>query len=95
MQGPLKHLVWGGGGGGGGAPQHIGLAIDMPTEQEVCFVAEPNIIQKVGILFDLVLEPPAHHNAFCHVSWCEFMLDLDPVWVQLKVLDQESLHCRT
>jgi len=87
LQGPLKHLVW-----GLCAPEHIVLAIDMPTEQKVCFVTEPNIIKKVRVLFDLVLEPPAHHNTFCHVSWCEFMLDLDPVWVKMNILDQDSLH---
>ena len=68
------------------------LAIDMAREQEECFVAEPNIIKKVRILFDLVFEPLAHYNTFFHVSWCEFMLDLDPVWVQLKILDHDSLH---
>ena len=68
------------------------LAIDMAREQEVCFIAEPNIIKKVRILFDLVFEPLAHHSTFFHVSWCEFMLDLDPVWVQLKILDHDSLH---
>ena len=89
VQGPLKNLVW-----GLCTPKHIILAIDMARGQEVCFVAESNIIKKVRILFDLVLEPPAHHNTFCHVSCCEFMLNLDPVWVQMKILDHDSLHRR-
>ena len=47
------------------------------------------------ILLDLVLEPPAHHNTFCNVSLCELMLDTDCVWVQMKILDKDSLHWRT
>ena len=29
---------------------------------------------------------------FVHVSWCEFTLDLDSVWVELKILFLDSLQ---
>ena len=44
------------------------------------------VSDRVNILFILHFEPPAHHQTFVHVSWCEFMLDLDFVWVQLNIL---------
>ena len=55
VHGLLKHLVW-----GFCAPIHT-YCIDRSTEPEVCFVAEPNIIKEVRILFNLILKPLAHH----------------------------------
>ena len=81
---PLKHLAW-----GLHAPEPIVLAIGVPREQKVCLIAEPKIIKEFRFLFDLVLGSPAHHNTFCYVSWCEFLFYLDPLWVQMKVLDQD------
>ena len=42
MQWPLKHHMW-----SFCAPIHTSIAIDMFTEPEVCFVAEPNNIKEV------------------------------------------------
>ena len=69
---PLRPLVW-----GLCTPEHIVLAIYVPREQKVPLIAEPNIIKECTFLFDLVLEPSAHHNICCPVSWCEFFLYLD------------------
>ena len=44
------------------------------------------MLKEFRFLFDLVLALPAHHNTFCHVSWYEFLLCLDPLWVQMKIL---------
>ena len=66
VQGPLKHLVC-----GFCAPVDTVITIDMFTEPEMYFVAEPNIIKEVRVLFNLVLKPPAHHQTFFHcVSLC-------------------------
>ena len=56
VQGSLKHLVW-----CFCAPEHTVIAINMSTESEVCFIAEPNLIKEVRILFNLILEQLAQH----------------------------------
>ena len=85
VQGPLKHLVW-----GFCILVHTLIAIDMSTEPEVCFVAELSI-DEVRNLFNLVWTTGSSQNVF-HVRLCEFMLDLDSVWVQLKILLWDSLQ---
>ena len=64
VSGPLKHLAR-----SLYAPEPIVLAIDVPREQKVCLIAEPNIIKEFRFLLNLVLGSPAHHNTFCHVLW--------------------------
>ena len=44
-----------------GVPIHTVIATEMSIEPEVCLYAEPNIIKEVRILFNLDLEPAAHH----------------------------------
>ena len=61
----------------------------------MCIITEPNIIKEFRFLFDNVLGSPAHHNTFCNVSWCEFLFYLDPLWVEMKILDQGSLQWST
>ena len=77
------------------APEPIALAIDVPKEQEMCLIAETNVIKEFRLLFNLVLGSPAHHSTFCHVSWYVFFLYLDPLWVQMKILDEDSLQWST
>ena len=86
VPGPLKHLPW-----GLYVSEPIVLATNVPREPKLCLIAEPNIIKEFRFIFDPVLGSLAHHNRFCHVNWCEFLLYLDPLWVQMKILDQESL----
>ena len=43
------------------------------------------MLKEFRFLFDLVLELPTY-NRFCYVSWCEFLLHLNPLWVQMKIL---------
>ena len=51
VQGLLKHLIC-----TFYSPVHTVIAIDMSTEPDMCFVAKPNTIKKVRILFNIVLE---------------------------------------
>ena len=37
-------------------------------------------------------KPLAYLNTFCHVVLCESLFDLDSVWVQLKVILQDSVN---
>ena len=71
------------------------LAIDVPKEHEMSLIAEPNIIKEFRLPFDLVLGSPSHHSTFCYVSWCDFLLYLDPLWVRMKILDEDSLRWST
>ena len=43
------------------------------------------MLKEFRFLFDLVLGLPGHHNKFCHVSLCETLFYLDPLWVQMKI----------
>ena len=61
------------------------FAIDMSWQQKMRFVREPNMIQKVWIVFDCVTKPFTHCNTFCHVSLCELLLYLDLVRIQMKI----------
>lgn len=42
-----------------------------------------------GFFFILSLK---YHKMFFHISWWKFMVDLDLVWVQLRILLQNSLQ---
>ena len=44
------------------------------------------MLKEFRFLFDLVFGLPAPHKIFCHVSWCEFLLYLGLLWVQVKIL---------
>ena len=44
------------------------------------------MLKECRLLFDLVFGLPGHHNKFCHMSWCEFLFYLDPLWVQMKII---------
>ena len=43
------------------------------------------MLKEFSFLFNLVLGLAAHYT-FCHVSWCEFLLYLDPLLVQVKIV---------
>ena len=59
------------------------------------FITEPYILKKIWTFFNLAFEPLAHLNSFCHVILCESLFDLDSVWVQLKVILQDSVNGST
>ena len=57
----------------------------MSWQQKMRFLREPNMIQKVWIVFDCVTKPFTHCNMFCHVSLCGLLLYLDLVRIQMKI----------
>ena len=44
------------------------------------------MLKEFRLLFNLVFGLPGHHSKFCHMSWCEFLFYLDPLWVQMKII---------
>ena len=68
------------------SPEHRVLAVDIAWWREVGFIIEPHSLKKIWNFFNLAFEPLAHLNTFCHVILCESFLDLDSVWIQLKVI---------
>ena len=68
------------------SPEYRVLAVDIARWKEVGFIIEPHSLKKIWHLFNLAFEPLTHLNTFCHVILCESLLDLDSVWIQLKVI---------
>ena len=73
-------------------PEHTVPVVEMVWWREVGFITEPHILKKIWIFFNLAFEPLAHLNRFWHAILCESLIDLDSVWVQRKVILQDSVN---
>ena len=68
------------------SPEYRVLAVEIARWKEVGFIIEPHHLNKIWHWFNLAFEPLTHLNTFYHVILCESLLDLDSVWIQLKVI---------
>ena len=53
--------------------------VHMALEEELWFIWEPQIAQKIRVLINLAIEPMADSHTLLHVSLSKFMLNLYPV----------------
>ena len=66
-------------------PINIILAVYISWQQKMCFVWEPDMIQKVRNVFHRVTKPSTHGYSCFHVRLCKLLLYLDLVRIQIKI----------
>ena len=61
---------------------HGVVGVHGTTEEEMGFVTEPKPVEHIGVLMELL----SQSDSTVHVTWCQLLVDGQPVRMQLQVI---------